>query len=286
MSIHSSRFALLIVLMAGSFVSARAATSRYTNQDCEYGAKFPAMPTTQIVSTQDGQPFEQAQFLSKEFFLRAECMRMDPSINLTQESIGNIARKFATDQGLRSTEFRYTTTPIGKTAIGRGSKTLSSRPITYEFQCTFGKRSMFCLAAGAPAESFPPEAILDFFKSVGLNVNQTGPNWTFVGKDAKDRRIFVGLGSLVREAGVVRITVLTDLPIAMTTPQGKLGKSLKTSTEFDCQARSIRSVGMQVFSLPMGEGELVGVHEESGTWNLLGPSVSNDALLQKACFSK
>lgn len=169
MQVMLQRCGLLTLLMAGAFASAQAAAIRYTHEDCEYGVIFPAKPTTQIISTQDGQSLKQAQLIGSYSFLRAECAAIDPSIKLTQEFIEEMSREFSAAQGLNNTEFRFSSGPMGKLIIGRGTKTINFLPATYEFHCTYGRKSFICLVGGAASKNYPTNAIFEFFRSLTLN---------------------------------------------------------------------------------------------------------------------
>lgn len=286
MMIYIKQLALVILILTGLFNHAQASEIRYSHEDCEYGVRFPVVPTTQTVYIPSGKSFEQAKLFDNNYFLRAECIKIDPLVSLKQEDFENFARKFSADQGLGNAEYRIISGPLGKEVIGRGTKKISSRPITYEYHCTFGNKSIICLLGGAPADTYPLEIITNFFKSLSLNVNQTDPNWTFIGIESKGRKLYVESRSLVRDGRIVRVAVLLDLVILETMPQGKPGWSKKVITEFDCQGRSYRSVGMQLFSLHMAAGELVGVNDSISNWTPMSSTTLNDILIKNVCLNK
>jgi hypothetical protein len=271
---------LLGVGLTVSTNNANAQSLAYAPMNCEFSAQFPGSPTVRPIVLQDGRSFEQALFVDKEYFLRAECG--SGSLNGDTSRAMATVREFAANEGLSATEFRGIKSPVGLTTIyGRGGKLISGHRFIYEFQCTFGASTFMCLAGGAEAEKSPSQAVQSFFGTIQVRRNPSAPRWTFHRTDEAGSQIFVGMGSLVKTGEVLRIELLQNYSSPKVTPYGS-GLSLIQVFEFNCRQRALRSTASRLFASADGIGEVV-AESKGSSWQSADSSEIYTSLLTRVC---
>ena len=82
-------------------------------------------------------------------------------------------KQYALHNGLRSPEFTWEVTALGKRLTMRATKLLDdkgkSRAATYEAVALYGRSSIFMIYVGGPSTSYPQTSIVKFLASVKKN---------------------------------------------------------------------------------------------------------------------
>jgi hypothetical protein len=251
----------------------------YTSKGCDFSVIFPNSPSIRPVTAQSGQVFEQALYVGVDFFLRAECALSTNKVDRVEAMA--VIRRFAENQGLNDSEFRYVKGLTPLAIYGRGTKVIADRPTTYEFQCEFGKNSFICLSGGVAAEKSPHRVIGTFISSATLRKTPAGTRWTFLQKEASGIDLFIGADSLFREGDLMRVDFLANLPSPKSAPLGNANSMIQT-IEFNCGSNSLRVLKARLFADSNGLGENVGDMAGSG-WRDAGSAKLFSLMFGRVC---
>ena len=120
----------------------------YKPKGCEFSVDFPRVPKFEKIYALTGEATMQAQLIDGDNFYRAHCVAALKGVNSSEAKAVEMARKFASNQGLTNPEIRYVQTERGYRMNMRATKMLQGVYATYEFQCSYGRQSYLSVGVG------------------------------------------------------------------------------------------------------------------------------------------